>query len=171
MHRHLIDISDLNNKRNRRLWSFIHILVDLYIDGDFSIRRWMLNSGEGAEKGMPTFLNIPNMQVRSAAALLRPENSDEPLSLSSGDELVFADYYFYEPGWGWSMSDYEIIRQDDIVFSSQSWVRRAAIASQGLTPQTSIFVLASAGIEFIVPNVIIKYPFSHELHKAIRKTE
>jgi len=85
------------------------------------------------------------------------------------DEIVFADYYIYEPGWGWSLSDYVCVRADDIVFSTQSWVRKAVIAAQGLTPQTSLLVLASAGIEFIVPNIIIESPYSDELSKAKEK--
>ena len=148
----IVDISDLEDN-HKALRSSIYILVDDHVDGHFEIRRWASQPGEGAGK-------------RSAAALLRPRNPDKPLSLSKGDDLAFADYYIYEPGWGWSLSDYERVRENDIVFSTQSWVRKAVIAAQGLTPQTSILILASAGIEFIMPNVIIENPYSHELSRA-----
>ena len=148
----IIDISDLEDN-HKNLRSFIYILVDDHVDGHFEIRRWEVRPGEGAEK-------------RFAAALWRPRNPDGPLSLSKEDEIVFADYYIYEPGWGWSLSDYACVRADDIVFSTQSWVRKGVIAAQGLTPQTSILILAGAGIEFVVPNIIIENPYSDELFRA-----
>lgn len=58
---------------------------------------------------------------------------------------------------------------DEVVFTKKGWVRKAYIASQGLTSRTCLMLLAAAGLEVTLPNAFIENKSSDELIQAKEK--
>ena len=88
---------------------------------------------------------------------------NEPPELWRNEILEFSNAAYYYDGFGETRFKCD---PGGIVFSRQKWVRDVSLRESGLAAQTSILLLAAAGIELFLPNTTIDNTHPEELHKT-----
>lgn len=152
----IIDSPNLMTSSELQLTSFFHFLAEEVTDAyvvEMNRANWIdkekniYNSGYGS-RWFP--------------------REGQDIKLEPNDELLYTPWDECEPGWGFSSgSSYEV--KDAFVYTKNKWVKDVILIKSGIDAKTSILLMAAAGLEFSLPNIIIRNLAEDELHQCKTK--